>query len=179
MRSLMIIYCHPLLLSLLLPLGVGGAERAPLVHGINTSSSASLDISGSSRSSGAISLEAGGGGGVDKYGSLVAADGGGGRASEGAEGFGELGEKAVVGGGEMVTLKKTTKNINMEAAVLHAVTDLVSCFASLVCSGNGEMFGEERAPYVAAFARFDTDGAVLLWLLFRHDVADRSNLYSI
>ncbi|CAM9412029.1 unnamed protein product [Pylaiella littoralis] len=103
----------------------GGAERAPLVHGINTSSSASLDISGSSRSSGAISLEAGGGGGVDKYGSLVAADGGGGRASEGAEGFGELGEKAVVGGGEMVTLKKTTKNINMEAAVLHAVTDLI------------------------------------------------------
>ncbi len=118
--------------------GVG--ERAPLVNGARGSSSAigagaRLPPSGivdiSSSSSGSSSGGGGGGGGGDgpfpgdgggteQYGSLVVGNGGGAGA---AVGFPDLG--AGEGAPRAVKLKKE-KNINMEAAVLHAVTDLVS-----------------------------------------------------
>ena len=102
-------------------------ERAPLVHSINGNSSSrtggarlppcgDINISSSSESS---AVDA------DKYGSLVVGNGAAAAALEegaGAEGFPEVGE---VGEAGVVKIKKE-KNINMEAAVLHAVTDLVS-----------------------------------------------------
>eukprot|EP00903_Cladosiphon_okamuranus_P011809 g11097.t1 len=94
--------------------GGGTGERAPLVHSINGTGGARFrpagdggggrdaSISGSS-SNPAV--------GADQYGSLVAEGGTAGAAARGGE-------------APVVKLKKE-KNINMEAAVLHAVTDLV------------------------------------------------------
>ncbi|CBJ30574.1 cation efflux family protein [Ectocarpus siliculosus] len=112
-------------------LRAGVGERASLVnnHCVNSNSSTTNNGSGdaglpldiSSSSSGASSMA----GGQDVYGSLAVGDGGGtaalGGLGTGVDRFPEV--RAGVGE-EVVKLKKE-KNINMEAAVLHAVTDLV------------------------------------------------------
>ncbi|CAM9620421.1 unnamed protein product [Ectocarpus sp. 6 AP-2014] len=118
-------------------LRAGVGERASLVNNRSVNSNGSTTNSGSgdaglpldisSSSSGASSMA----GGQDVYGSLAVGDGGGtaalGGLGTGVDRFPEVragvGEEVV--GGETVVKLKKEKNINMEAAVLHAVTDLV------------------------------------------------------
>eukprot|EP00752_Nemacystus_decipiens_P013328 g11802.t1 len=115
--------------------GKGAGERAPLVHSINGGSGSGggssnsragggrlpsggdINISSSSESSAV---------GADKYGSLVVGNGAAAlEGGPGAEGFPEVGEAGVPAGEQEVVKVKKDRNINMEAAVLHAVTDLV------------------------------------------------------
>lgn len=119
----------------------GTGERASLVynHSVNSNSGSTnsgagdggppLDISSSS---GASSVA----GGQDVYGSLAVGDAGStavvGGLGTGVDRFPEV--RARVGeeeGSETVVKLKKEKNINMEAAVLHAVTDLVGCCCSI------------------------------------------------
>ncbi|CAM9145335.1 unnamed protein product [Ectocarpus sp. 12 AP-2014] len=117
-------------------LRAGVGERASLVNNQSVNSNSSTTNRGSgdaglpldiSSSSGASSMA----GGQDVYGSLAVGDGGGtaalGGLATGVDRFPEVragvGEEVV--GGEVVVKLKKEKNINMEAAVLHAITDLV------------------------------------------------------
>lgn len=131
----------------LLPSPPGVDERSSLVDSITggavgalaTHEPNSLDISGSSSASsvgGSAARGGGRGGGSIQYGSLGVGNGKGEEAALVATGVAEFPDMPVAGvsvagggkggEGESVRIKKDkTKNINMEAAVLHAVTDLV------------------------------------------------------